>query len=67
MTSGIVTVDADATCHDAVSMAEDRLGSVLVVDHGHLVGIVTETDLLRRIVGRDACCADVEAIVVSHP
>ena len=32
-----------------------------------IVGIVTETDLLRRIVGADACCADVQAIVVSYP
>jgi CBS domain-containing protein len=27
----------------------------------------TETDVLRRIVGADACCTDVECIVVSYP
>jgi CBS domain-containing protein len=37
------------------------------VDQGRIVGIVTETDVLRRIVGADACCADVETIVVSYP
>jgi hypothetical protein len=26
-----------------------------------------ETDLLRRIVGADACCTDVGTIVVSYP
>jgi hypothetical protein len=34
---------------------------------GRVVGIVTEAGRLRRIVGADACCADVEAIVVSYP
>jgi hypothetical protein len=29
--------------------------------------MLTETDVLRRIVGDDACCADVETIVVSYP
>jgi hypothetical protein len=28
---------------------------------------VTETDLLRRVVGEDACCTDVAEIVVSFP
>jgi CBS domain-containing protein len=37
------------------------------LDHERIVGIVTETDLLARIVGTDACCSDVEAIVVSYP
>jgi len=48
-------------------MAEEKLGSLPVVDRGRIVGIVTETDLLRHIVGADACCTDVEAIVVSYP
>ena len=37
------------------------------MDNGRLAGIVTETDLLRRIVGDDACCADVNEVVVSFP
>jgi acetoin utilization protein AcuB len=48
-------------------MAEEKLGSLPVVERGRIVGIVTETDLLRRIVGDNACCADVETIVVSYP
>lgn len=33
----------------AKTMAEKRIGSVLVVDHSHLVGIFTTTDALRAL------------------
>ena len=39
----------------------------LRLDQGRLVGILTETDVLRHVVGEDACCTDVETIVVSYP
>jgi len=48
-------------------MLEAKLGCLPVVSEGHVVGIVTETDLLRRIVRDDACCNDVGVIVVSYP
>jgi acetoin utilization protein AcuB len=68
MSAPVVSVGLDADLEEAARvMAQDKLGSLPVVDHGHIMGIVTETDLLRRIVGSDACCADVEAIVVSYP
>jgi acetoin utilization protein AcuB len=68
MSAPVVSVGADAEVEEAARlMAENKLGSLPVVDGGRLVGIVTETDLLRSIVGADACCADVEAIVVSYP
>jgi CBS domain-containing protein len=39
-----------------------------VVKDGQLVGIVTETDVLRRIVRVDANCSPgVEEIIVSYP
>lgn len=62
------TVEASAALEDAARlMRERRIGSLPVVEQGRVVGIVTETDLLRRIVQADACCTDVEAIVVSFP
>jgi acetoin utilization protein AcuB len=48
-------------------MVEERVGSLPVVEGGRVVGIVTETDLLRRIVQADACCREVETIIVSYP
>jgi CBS domain-containing protein len=36
----------------AVAMAEHRCGSIAVVDHGRLVGIFTERDLLNRVVAK---------------
>ena len=68
MSSPVVSVDAEAELGEAARiMEEEKLGSLPVVEQGRLVGIVTETDLLRQIVGEDACCADVETIVVSFP
>ena len=44
-----------------------KVNALMTGNVRRIVGVVTETDLLRRIVGADACCADVEAIVVSYP
>ena len=46
---------------------DDKIGSLPVLEGGRLAGIITETDLLRRVVGDDACCQDVTTIVVSYP
>jgi CBS domain-containing protein len=68
MSAPVITVDADEPLECAARvMLEGKLGSLPVLDKGRLAGIVTEADLLRRIVGDDACCADVGEIVVSYP
>lgn len=68
MSAPAVAVSADDPLETAARlMLEDKIGSLPVLDQGRLVGIVTETDLLRRIVGEDACCQDVATIVVSYP
>ena len=49
-------------------MAEHKVGSLPVVDGGHVVGILTEGDLLRHICRADAGCAPgVAEIIVSYP
>jgi CBS domain-containing protein len=47
----LVTVGSDATVlNAAIVMNEHRIGSVLVVDQGRIVGMFTERDVLQRIV-----------------
>ena len=47
-------------------MTERKVGSVPVVEHNHLVGIVTETDLLRLLFGRRLfSCPEVESLLLS--
>jgi acetoin utilization protein AcuB len=68
MSAPVISVEPDAELEEAArAMAEAKVGSLPVVDRGRMVGIVTETDLLRHVVGANACCGDVEAIVVSYP
>jgi acetoin utilization protein AcuB len=68
MSAPAISIGGDAELEEAASiMRREGLGSLPVVERGRIVGIVTETDLLRRIVGDDACCSDVETIVVSYP
>lgn len=68
MSTPVMTIGADEPLESATRLMLDRkIGSLPVLDHGRLAGILTETDILRRIVGEDACCADVETIVVSYP
>ena len=49
-------------------MLEDKVGSLPVLHQGRVVGIVTETDVLRQICRADQfCSAEVADIVVSYP
>src|SRR5262249_53296690 len=51
MTRSVMTVGPDRAARDAAQlMLDHRIGALPVVDGGRLVGIVTETDLLRAFV-----------------
>ncbi len=56
MVSDPVTVNPETTVYQiARMMAEKNIGSVIVVENNKVVGIVTEEDLIRRVLaeGRD--------------
>ena len=66
MSSPVISITSDKPPDEAAQvMLENRLRSLPVVDHNRLVGFLTETDLLRHILGANACRSEVEAIVVS--
>jgi CBS domain-containing protein len=47
----VITIGPDLDAHDAAQiMVDRRIGALPVIDDGRLVGIVTETDLLRAFV-----------------
>jgi CBS domain-containing protein len=51
MTRSVITIGPDRDARDAARlMLEHRIGALPVVEEGRLVGIVTETDLLRAFV-----------------
>lgn len=68
MSAPVVSVSpGDELEHAARLMLEDKVGSLPVVEGGRVVGIVTETDLLRRIVQVDTRWPEVDDIIVSYP
>ena len=47
----VVCLPADASVLDAIRMmAEQRIGSVLIIEDGQLQGIVTERDYARKVI-----------------
>ncbi len=61
----VYSLSAKASVLDAIRMmAEQRIGSVLIMENGHLQGIVTERDYARKVIllGRsssDTAIADI--------
>jgi CBS domain-containing protein len=50
MTKNVATVDADKTVIEAATlMSQNDIGDLIVMDHDMPVGIVTERDLVRRV------------------
>jgi len=53
MVEGVVTIDADATVMKAVQlMNENEIGCLVVMRRGRAVGIITERDLLKRVIAK---------------
>jgi CBS domain-containing protein len=53
MVDEVITVDADATVHEAVRlMNKNEIGCVIVVLKGKPVGIITERDMLKRVLAK---------------
>lgn len=49
----VITVDASLTvCEATKIMDEKNIGSVLIVKNGEIIGILTERDVLRRVVAK---------------
>jgi len=50
MVKDVITLQADASAHDAVRlMNKNRIGCLVIVYDGKIVGILTERDLLERV------------------
>jgi len=67
--SEIYSIGPDVAVIDAIRlMAEKRIGAVLVVEDGRLVGILSERDYARKIVlqGRSSVDTPVRAIMTSE-
>ena len=63
MSSPILSVDAESSVQEAANyMAANGIGSVLISELGEMVGMVTETDLTRKVLGKGM---DADATVVS--
>ncbi len=68
MSTPAISVDPEGELVDAARlMLEEKVGSLPVVEHGRVVGIITETDLLRQICRLDAACPECAEIIVSYP
>ena len=53
MIEGVVTIDSDASVMKAVKMMnENEVGCLIVTRRGKAVGIVTERDLLARVIAK---------------
>lgn len=50
MVKDVITLQTDATAYDAVKlMNKNRIGCLVALDNGKIVGILTERDLLERV------------------
>ena len=50
MTKNVVALNEDVTAYDAVKlMNENKIGCLVVLQYGQVVGIVTERDMLERV------------------
>jgi len=65
-----VTAPASMRVREAARvMKQQRVGAIMVVEHGFLVGIFTERDALNRVVaeGRDAAATTLADVMTANP
>jgi len=67
--SHVLTIGPDATVYAAaVLMNEHKIGSLVVLDEGQVCGIITERDILQKLVGerRDPTATPVRDVMTTE-
>ena len=65
----IITIEPDSSVYDAIkSMADNHIGSLIVMEKGKLVGIITERDYTRKIIlkGKSSASTPVKDIMTKN-
>lgn len=63
----VATIDASATAREAAQkMGESKIGSLMITDDGHYIGIVTEADLVRKVMGYRLNAAEIPVGVIMN-
>ncbi len=59
MSSPVLSVDSESSVQEAANyMSGNGIGAVLVAESGEFVGLITETDLTRKVLGKDLSAED---------
>ncbi|RLE75160.1 MAG: CBS domain-containing protein [Thermoprotei archaeon] len=54
MTRRIITIESDRTVHEAArKMARARVSTIIVVEGGEPVGIITDSDIIKKVVAKN--------------
>jgi CBS domain-containing protein len=67
--SAVLSIGKETTVLDAaLCMNQHRVGALVVIENGHIVGMFTERDVLRRVVAerRDPASAQVHEVMTSE-
>ncbi len=63
----IETIDASATAREAaLKMQGGKIGSLMITDNGNYTGIVTEADLVRKVIGYRLNSAEIPVGVIMN-
>ena len=68
MSSPVITVNEETNVRDsAILMTDKRIGSLIVLEDGKPVGIVTKRDMIKRVVSecKDPCGTKIRDIMTS--
>jgi len=54
MKKNVISIDSSMTVNDAAKMMDDAsIGAIVVLENGIAMGIITERDLVRRIIAKE--------------
>jgi len=68
MTKNVISIDSSMTVKDAAAMMEDaNVGSIIITKENIPVGILTERDFVKRVVGKDKAPSTQVSEVMTQP
>lgn len=68
MKKNVISIDSSMTVSDAAKMMDDAsIGAIVVLENGIAVGIITERDLVRRIIAKGKPLSTNVKVAMSSP